>query len=183
MVGRQDHQVLLAHLFQETGQPGIKFRQSAGISRRVSPMAEQHVKVHQIDKAQSVEVFLGILHGLFHAVAVGRCVYVLCDAFPCENVKNLADCDGVISCLPQRIQNRFCRWFQRKVMAVGGSLVCAGAADKRTRNHTSHTMLAPQQFPGNPAIPIEFLRGNDILMGCNLKHRICRGVHDQFSGA
>lgn len=68
-------------------------------------------------------------------------------------------------------------------MPVGGTGVVAGSANKRPGDDTAHAQMHfVEHLAGDGAELIEPLQGDDILVGCNLKHTVSRGVDDGPTG-
>ena len=96
---------------------------------------------------------------------------------------DLTHTDGGKTCRFDCCRQGGFRRFQRKIVAIGSSLKTAGLAHKGTGDHPPNAVLAHKQPPGDPAIFVQLRRGNDILMGGDLKHRIGRCVDDQIPAA
>ena len=105
-------------------------------------MTVDHVKVHQIYKAESLKIFIGILHGMGHTVGIAFVIHILRQSHTCENIMDLAHADGGQSLIFQSGQKVIFRRFNGKIMAVSSALEAAGLTHKRSCNHSAHAVLA-----------------------------------------
>ena len=151
--GDHDH-IIFPHLLHKRRQPCIKFRESLCITVDVAAMAIQHIKIHQIDKAKTVKITLGILHRVLQTIGVGFGIYLLCNASPGKNIIYFAHRNAIQSRCLNGVQHRFGRRFQRKIMPVGRTRVCARSSHKGTGNHTSYAMLSLKLLTRNSAVSV-----------------------------
>ena len=115
-------------------------------------MTELHIKVHQIHKAKSGEILVGIVIGVSHTVGIGFVIHIFCQADTGKNIVNLTHANGSKTCIFHSLRQGDRRRLQRKVMAVGGALEAARLTDKGTGNDPAYAVLALKNFPGNPAV-------------------------------
>ena len=182
MVGGDHQNILLAQLGQESTQPPVKLRQSPGIAVNVSAVTVEHIKVHQIHKAQTVEISRGIVVGVSHAVGIALVKDVLRVSLTGENVVNFANGQAVQPGFGNGVQHGFRRRLQGEVVAVGGAGEAGfRSAHKGTGNDPAYAVISPENFPGFPAGIVQLLKGNHILMGRHLEHGVGGGVDDPFA--
>ena len=181
MVGGDHQKILLPHLLQEFAQPCVEFGQCLCVAVNIPAVAEVHVKIHQIHKAQSFKIRLRVMHGVIHAVCVGLVVHVLRGAASCKNIIDFANGNGSLARLHNGIHHGALR-LQRIVVPVGGALEAGPAVThKGTGDDTAHTVLALQNGPSLAAALVEFLQRNQLLMGCHLKNGVHGGVDDPLA--
>ena len=146
-------------------------------------MAVQHIKVHQVHKAQSVKILRGIVQCVVHAVGVALVAHHLGNALPGKDIIDLADTNGSQSRRLDVIQQRFLRRLQRKIMPVAGAGVVGVFPHIRPRNDPSDPQLRPlQHFPRLFADMIKLLHRHIGLVGRDLEHTVRRGIADQPAG-
>ena len=181
MVGRDDQQIVIAHLFQDGCQLHIEAVQGIGIARNIVSVTIQHIKVHQIHKAQTLEVLLHALKELFHIGVIALVGISLRHTPSGKNIVDLADADDVFPDSHQDIQDGISGRRQGEIMAVDRS--CKGMlAHEGTGNDTAHAVFTLKQIPSRLAMAVQLLHGHNRFMGSDLEHAVGRGVDDQLAG-
>ena len=105
-VVRRDHQnVLLPHGGEKLRQALIKIRQSLGVPIHVIAVSVEHVIVHQIGKAQALEIPLHVLQGAVNALRVGGSAHKVRDAAAGENIIDLSHSQHILPLRLQHIQH------------------------------------------------------------------------------
>ena len=183
MVGSNHNQILFSQLFHKLGKPLIEFVQSQGIAINISAMTINHIEINQIDKAQTVEVLVGIVHCMFQTIGIGGVVNMLGSTLTGKDVVDLTNRNGVQTICLNDIQQGILGRFQRIVVTVGGTLKTVYCiAYERTGDDTTHTMLTLQQLSCDVAILVQLVNGHHFFMRCNLENRVSRSIHDQITG-
>ncbi len=99
MVCCQDEKIIFSQFIHESSQAFVKFLDLMAISFRISSVSPQGVKIYQIDKAESVEIFFTDFKRLLHTMNRTVGMVRLCDSFATENIIDLADTDHIKSCI------------------------------------------------------------------------------------
>ena len=183
MICRDNQQVIL---FQEPKQHAkihIKFFNLTGIPLRISSMSPQRIKIHQIDKTQSMKLFLCNFDSLLHPMHRVFGFKSLRDTLSIKNVFNFSDGNHIQSGILQSIQRCFSEWLQRIIMTVAGSLKFTFLLSHiRSGNHSANfPLILHGDFSRNLTAAIKFLQTKGLLIAANLQHRICRCIHDHVS--
>ena len=183
VVGSDHHQILLPQGGKESAQPGVKFIQGLGVAHSIPAVAVEHVKVHQIHKAQAMEVPGGIILGVVQAVQIALIVDVLRVAPAGEDIMDLAHRQGVQPRPGNGIQHGFGRRLQGEVMAVGGTAEgFGGGAHIGPGNDPSHAVLPGENRPGLAAGVIQLLQRDQLLLSRHLEDGVGGGIDDPLSG-
>ena len=143
-------------------------------------MAVDHVKVHQVYKAQTCKILGGIVGCVVQAVGIGLVIDVLSDAPTGKDIVDLAYADTVKSRFLHCVQDRIPGRLQREVVAVGGALISTGGTHKGPGDHSAHAVPAGKEPAGDTAVFVKLLRRYDRLMGGDLKYGVGGGVDDQI---
>ena len=75
-------------------------------------MTVEHIKINQIDKAESVKILLGVFGGAPHAVGIAGGKYVIGNALAGKNIVNLSDRQGIQTGIPNGVQHGLSRRLQ-----------------------------------------------------------------------
>ena len=143
-------------------------------------MSVQHIKVHQVDKGQALEVPGLQRLGEGNAVGVAGGLDLFGDAFAIKNIKDLADRNDVLACVLQQVQHGGTGRLQAQIVPVGGAVegVC-GAAQEGTCDDTAHAVFALEHLTGNFAVTVQFVHRHQLFIGRHLEHAVGAGVDDE----
>ena len=183
MVGGDHHQILLPQPGQELSQPGVKLRQCLRVAVNVPAVAVEHVKIHQVHKAQTVEILPGVVHGMVHTVSVALVEHMLRGALTGKNIVDLAHSDGIQPGGLDGVQHGGCGRLQGEVMPVTGPPEAVHRiSHKGTGDDPAHAVLSPEDASGLAAGVVKLLQGDLLLMGRHLEHRVGGGIEDPLAG-
>ena len=171
VVRRDDDKVVFMELSEEARQPLVKFVQRLRVAIDVSAMAVEHVKVHEIHEAKARKVLVRVGHRFFQPVGVSRRVGKLRHAAAGKNIVDLADGDHVLFRVHNRVQNRFLRRLDRKIVPSRRSRV-RPFTGKGSGDDPSHAMLAHEKLSRNAAVFIELLGRDNILVRGDLEEGV-----------
>ena len=165
-------------LSEEARQPLVKFVQRLRVAIDVSAVAVEHVKVHEIHEAKARKVLVRVGHRFFQPVGVSRRVGKLRHAAAGENIMDLADGDHILLCFHDRVQNRFLRRLDRKIVPSRRSRV-RPFTGKGSGDDPSHAVFAHKELPRNAAVFIELLGRDNVLVRGDLENGVRRRIDDQ----
>ena len=103
MVGGDHKKVVLPKERQKLSQLLVEPLQLLSIANRISPMAPEGVKIHQIHKAQAGKIFFTELNGLLHAVDRRLGFMAFCDPLSVKDIPDLSYGDYIIAVILQDI--------------------------------------------------------------------------------
>ena len=147
-------------------------------------MAVKHVKVHQVDEGQPLEIAVGQLQRDAQPLGIAAGADGLPHALAGEDIVNFAHADRRFAGRLQGVQHRIARRHQAEVMPAGSAPEIGGAvAHERPRDDTADAVFAGEQFARLGADLVEFFHRDDGLVGGDLEHAVGRGVDDQRAGA
>ena len=182
MVGGDDQQIVLAHLRLNLRQLRVKRFQRGGVALHIAAMAVDHIKIHEINKQQAVEILVHRLKRRLHAGRVARRMVAPGDAAMVEDVLNLAHAVNRLAVFGQNVAHRLGR-LGAEIAARAGALERARVvADKRTRDDAAHLQLARQQLARNLAVAVQLFQRHNRLVRRDLEHAVRRGIDDQLAG-
>ena len=165
-------------LSEEARQPPVKFVQRLRVAVNIPAVAVEHVKVHKVHEAKSRKVLVRVGHCFLQPVGVSRRVGKLRHTAAGKNIVDLADGDHVLFRVHNRVQNRFLRRLDRKIVPSRRSHV-RPFTGKGSGDDPSHAMLAHEKLSRNAAVFIELLGRDNILVRSNLEDGVCRRVDNQ----
>ena len=184
VVGGDDEEVILTQGGDEVGEPAVELGQRGGVALHVVAVAVDHVEVHEVGKADAVEIPLGHLGGGGHALGIAPRADGLGDALAYEDIGDLAHGD--------RVQTRFLDGIQHGgggrqdgvVVAAGGALE-GGCALKGAGDDAAHGVLAVpfvgQHIPRDLADAVQLLDGHLVLVCGDLEDAVGGGVDNQLA--
>ena len=70
VIGRDDHEVVVADRFQKSAQPEVEFLQRQRISAHIPPVAEEHVEIDEVGKIEPAVPGVPKLLDHLHPVSV-----------------------------------------------------------------------------------------------------------------
>ena len=103
MVSGDHKKVVLPKERQKLSQLFVEPLQLLSISGRISPVAPEGVKIHQIHKAQTGKFLFTDLNGLLHTMDRGLGFMAFCDPLSVKNIPDLSHGDHVIAVVLQDI--------------------------------------------------------------------------------
>ena len=95
---RRDHQkIIFPEVFKEFAKLHIKALQFFPITHRISPVAPEGIEIHEIHKAESLEILIfADLNSLFHSMDGALGSECLRDTLSVEDIPNLSDRDHIV---------------------------------------------------------------------------------------
>ena len=182
MIRCHHQQILIPQLIQQGRQPVVKITQGLRITVRISAMPVQHIIIHQINKAQSLKIFVQIFQSPVYTFRISRRVHRFRDSLSGENIPDLSHCDHILPRIRQLIQHGNRRRHDGKIMSAGrAGILSAAGTGKRSGNNSPHAMFSLQNLPGHAAVFIQFLHRNHLLMSGDLEHTVRRGIDNQIT--
>ena len=96
---RRDHQkIIFPEVFKEFAKLHIKALQFFPITHRISPVAPEGIEIHEIHKAESLEILIfADFNSLFHSVDGALGAECLRDALAVKDIADLSDGDHIVS--------------------------------------------------------------------------------------
>ena len=97
MIRRNHQKIILPEVFKEFAKLRIKALQLFPISHRISPVSPEGIEIHEIHKAESLEILiLADLNSLFHSVDGALGAECLRDALSVEDITDLSDGNHIV---------------------------------------------------------------------------------------
>ena len=143
-------------------------------------MAIEHIKVYQIHESKAFKIpgLQGLGKG--DAVGVAGGLDLFGHTLAVKDIVDLAHGDHILTGILQQIQHGGAGRLQAQVVAVGGAVEGIRAVAKEgAGDHTTHTVLALEHFPGDLAVAVQFLHRHKLLVGGHLKNAVGAGIDDE----
>ena len=183
MVGGENQQIARPHRLEQVGQAPVEILQAAVEVDRIVAVPPEHVGLDEIDEDQAGFQLLEQRLGLLDSLDVRLRRVGLVDVLAREDVGDLPDSVHFVAGFPDQRQVVGTFRLERKIVSVRSSLVVAGLARERPRDHASDRVLAGEELPGNPAPFVKLLERDRVLVSRDLEDGIRRRVDDPLVGA
>ena len=98
VIRRYHQKITFPEVFKEFAKLHIKALQFFPITHRISPVAPEGIEIHEIHKAESLEILIfADFNSLFHSMDGALGSECLRDALAVEDIPDLADRDHIVS--------------------------------------------------------------------------------------
>ena len=105
MIRRHHQDVLLPHGGKKLRKAPVKIRQGLCVAVHIVAVAVEHVVVHQVGKAQAMEIPFHIFQRPVDPLRVGGGAHKIRDAAACENIIDLSHGQNLLPRFLQHIQH------------------------------------------------------------------------------
>ena len=102
-----DHQnILRLHSLQKRSQLTVKYSCRMGVAINIISMAINHIKIHQIYKTKTAEIFFLHSQCFFHTIHIVGNPGRMSNSLPGKYITDFSDSISVISCIQKSTQHR-----------------------------------------------------------------------------